>query len=509
MSQDLVLAGLAAVAGVLLLAGLVQVLRVPPRRRPRRLRRRLSRAPSRPLRAEPRQESAVRPSPPRASRTFTPRSKPAAPEAPSPSTSATPADLKLPTAGTPTEAPPPDIPPVAAPPAEPMAAPVVPDQAETAPPTLASRDAGLPLDQCRGLYEARLYQELIATAEPELQRALSGASESAPRAQDVAALWNLLALSRRALGDDEGARSALEEALHAAPQADRASYQREMATLVTNVSRRLRTHAEQVPEGSGEERIGALRQAIQWLQQGLGEVPGDGELSSALNRTRWGLWTAYGQTVDALIERQEFHRARRLIHEALVDEELPADRRESFEEALSATFTGEIEQLIGSAIRTTEDGREREALAFLERAEAVLSATPAEMIFPKHREEMSRRFWLGYTKVGMEWVEAGEHEEAVEPLFHALKMEGIDPERQQETRETLLRALEGVAESRAAAITRLVYDGQRDAAGEKAEHLKSLIRDSLERGLSQQELAPAISTARRIVEWLERGSPER
>ncbi|MBI4591704.1 MAG: hypothetical protein HY725_22990 [Candidatus Rokubacteria bacterium] len=369
-----------------------------------------------------------------------------------------------------------------------------------------AQPAALPLEECRTLFQGAQYEEVIRTAEPALQGAFGEPLGTPPRAAEVAALWSVLGLSRQALGDEEGARSALEEAIHAAPEDDRPTYRQQLVSLAAGVSRRLLLNAEQVAEGAGEQRIDLLKQAMVWLYQGLMEVPEDGELTAALERARRGLWGTYGQTVTSLIQRQEFHRARRLIREALADEEFPADRRQVFMELLSATFIGEIGQLTASAIRTLEDEREREALTFLQRAEGILGSLPPEAIAPKRREEVNRRLWWGYTKLGLRRVEAGEYEGAIEPLFHALKIGEIGPERQQETRETLGRALEAVVETRAASITQLAKEGKRSAAVQEAERLKSLIRESLELGLSEQELSPALSRARKAIELLEQGT---
>ncbi|MBI3625168.1 MAG: hypothetical protein HY215_03335 [Candidatus Rokubacteria bacterium] len=247
-----------------------------------------------------------------------------------------------------------------------------------------------------------------------------------------------------------------------------------------------------------------LRQAMAWLRQGLAEAPGDGELSFVLERARLGLRASYAQTVTALIQRQEFHRARRLIRDALADEELPAEGRANLNELLSQTFTGEIGQLSASAIRALEDEREGEALTFLQRAEEILTSVPSEALTSKRRDEVNRRLWWGYTKLGMGRVEAGEHEDAIEPLFHALRFGETNPERQQETREAIVRALLGLTEGRATIISQLVKDGKRSAAVEAGERLKAAIRESLELGLSQQELSPVIAKARRALEPIEK-----
>lgn len=518
MSQDLILAMVSAVAGVCLVIGIAQALAPPPRRR-RRVRRRVARAPSerrpgapvpagrpraeagdrvspRPAAAEapPKVERTLPSSRRRAAPTFTPRSRPAPPETPP---VVPPATVKPSTSRAGTVSPVPEVaPPLAAPAAPPTAA-----RPSPRPPAVE-----LPLDQCRALYQGRKHQDVIAMVEPVLQRVLAETSGSVPRAEEIAELWSLLALSRQAVGDEEGARSAFEEAIHTAPEAGRPTYQQQLAALATHVGRRLLARAEQIAEGASEERIGTLRQAIRWLRQGLAEVAGDGELSSALERARRGLWTAYGQTVTALIQRQEFHRARRLIRDALGEEEFPPDRRQQFNELLSATFTGEIGQLTASAIRALEDERDGEALTFLQRAEGILNSVSAEAIPAKRREEVNRRLWWGYTKLGMRRVEAGDHEEAIEPLFRALRIGEISTERQQETREAIVRALVGVVDARAAVISQLVKEGKRSGAVEEGERLKTLIREGLERGLSQEELSPVFSRARRVLELIEQGA---
>ena len=501
MSQELILAVVAAVAGIFLVAGIAQALAPPPRRR-RRRRRRTARVPANRRRGEPSPESRLRETPAsaesslsrrRSARLFTPRSRPAAPEVPLDAPSA-PAEPTPPPATAAASVPPPT---------EIAPSPVQP--AEVPRPTPRPREVELPVAQCQTLFEGRQYHGVISTAEPALQRALGEASGSGPRADEVAGLWSLLALSREALGDEEGARSAFEEAIHTAPESERPGYQQQLAALASSVGRRLLTRAEQITETAGEERIATFRQAIVWLHQGLAEMPGDGELSSALDRARRGLWSAYGQTVSALSQRQEFHRARRLIRDALSEEEFPGDRRAHFNEVLSVTFSGEIGQLTASAIRALEDEREGEALTFLQRAEGVLNSVPPEALTSKRREEVNRRIWWGYTKLGMQRVEAGEHEGAIEPLFHALRIGEINPERQQETREATARALAGVAEARATVISQLVKDGKRSDAMEEGERLKSLLRESLDLGLRQQELSPAFQKARRAMGLIEKG----
>lgn len=491
MTEGIVLTIVAAAAGVCLVLGLAQALAPPPAPRRRRVRAREGRPepprPGAPAPAAPpaaaEAPGAEAPAPParRTRAVFTPRARPTEELAPGPPEAAdeAPAPVSAP-----------QSPAVEVPPARPARAPV----------------EELPVEECLSLHDRGEHAEVLRMAEPALERAL-GEGTTAPPAHEIARLWSVLALSRRALGDEEGARSALEEAVHTAPRDDRPAYAGQLAELVQRVSERLLAEAAETPEGAGEEQIRKVRQAALWLQQGVAEVPGRGELVSALERAQQGLWAAYERAAATLVRRQEFHRARRIVREALAEAEFPPERREAFGELLSQTLTGEIGQLTASAIRTLEDEREGEAVAFLERAEEVLKGMPAEALTPKRREEVNRRLWWGYTKLGMRRIEAGEHEEALGPLFHALRIEGIDPERQQESREALGRALEGVADARARGIAQLAKDGDRAAAGVEVERLKALLRESLERGLSQRDLSAALSRARRVVEWLEQGSP--
>jgi tetratricopeptide (TPR) repeat protein len=260
---------------------------------------------------------------------------------------------------------------------------------------------------------------------------------------------------------------------------------------------------ETLPETAGEERIAALHSAVLWLRQGLACAPDDANLAAGLERSRKGLWVSYGQLATALIQRQEFHGARRLIREALGEEGFPDDRREVFKDLLATTFSGEIGQLTAHAIRTMQDEHEREALSALQKAEALLSSIPEEALTPKRREEVSRRLWWGYTKLGVRRVESGEYEDAIEPLLHALKFGEIDAERQQETRAALVRALEGVTEARAESIDQLLKTGKREAAIEEGDRLRQLLRQSMEVGLSKSDLASALTRTRRVLEQVE------
>lgn len=475
MSENLILGVLAAIAGVLLVAGLIQALRTPSRRRLRRGRiRGGTRVRTR------RGRAATAASAPRPSR--------------APARVPIPPQLEIPLAS------PPLLQAGPAPSTLPQQE-VPPGPAPTPPPAALAPEPPL-LKECFALYRAERYQELISTAEPQLRRA-SDSAGSAEHAHLMAGLWSLVGLSKQALSDDEGARAAFEAAIRVAPEAGQPVYQRYLAELVSRVGPELLERAETLGEDAEEERLQILRQAVLWLRRGLGAAPDDQRLSVSLDRAREALWAAYSRLASGLVGRLEFDRARLQILEALADEELPADRREAFMDLLSSTYAGEIEQLTAHAIRALQDGRESEALISLERAAALLSSTPDDALPPKRREEAHRRLWWGYSKLGLRRVEAREFEAALAPLCQALKLGPADPERQQEAREALVRALEAVADSRTSVIGRLLKDGKQDAALAEGDRLLALIREGVDAGLSDTEITAALTKTRRAIEQVQ------
>ena len=402
-------------------------------------------------------------------------------------------------------------PPIAPKPAEPAPAAAPPpapavETPEQAPAPPAAAGDLLPFEKCFTLYQDRRYVDVITTAAPALERYIEAPAGGAKLAHEVAALWSIMGLSKQALNDEDGARAAFEEAIHAAPSAERSTYQRYLAALALSAGRKLVARAETLPETAGENRVTALRHAVLWLRQGLVCAPDDPNLSFALERSRKGLWVSYGKLATVLIQRQEFHGARRLLREALAEEDFPEDRREVFKDLLATTFSGEIGQLTAHAIRIMQDEHQREASTSLQRAEALLSSIPHEALTPKRREEVNRRLSWGYTKLGVRRVESGEYEDALEPLFHAFKFGEVGPERQQETRAALVRALEGVTEARVEWIDQLLKSGKRDAAVQEGDRLRKLLRDGMEVGLSKHELTSALTRTRRVLEQAESGS---
>lgn len=355
------------------------------------------------------------------------------------------------------------------------------------------------VEECFTLHRSGRHAEVIERATAALGRA-PGARRPAD-APEAAALRSVVALARQALGEPEEARVALEAAIEASPLAGRSAYQRQLAALADGVARDLLADAERHPRPESEDRLTAIRRAATWLERGTAAMPADPTLGELTASAQAMLWPAWERTVMALVQRQDFRAARRLLREALDAPGFPPSRAETFRELLSGTFGGEIGQLTAQAIRSVHDAREADALTALQRAETLLGTLADEALPPKRREEVDRRLWWGYRTLGERRVEAGESEGALEPLFHALAYD-VGPERHQETRALLVRALAGVADARALAIRELADAGDREAAVVQCDKLWALLRGANDRGLSLTELTGTSLKVQRLFESL-------
>ncbi|PYN25808.1 MAG: hypothetical protein DMD76_11360, partial [Candidatus Rokuibacteriota bacterium] len=181
-------------------------------------------------------------------------------------------------------------------------------------------------------------------------------------AREAAALWSVLALAQQALGDHAGARTALEAAIEASPEAERATYRRQLVTLALGVARDLIASSGAHAAPDSESRVGDLRDALAWLDRGRAAAAGDTDLRDLAVTAEALLWPAYEQVVMALVQRQEFPAARRLLREALEHPRVPAapDRRSETRAALVRAFEGWTETS-ALAIREVADAGDREA----------------------------------------------------------------------------------------------------------------------------------------------------
>jgi len=386
-----------------------------------------------------------------------------------------------------------------------------PDALElAAPPRDAASDIELPAESesvveiCFALYQEQRYAEVIDRGADALTAGPDGWPLTDP--QEKAALWSVVALARQGIGEDTQARTALENAIAEAPDGDRPTYQRQLASLAESVAQGLMAEAQRHASPDSEDCLGMIRSAVAWLERGATAAPADRGLTELTDDAHAMLWPAWQRTVMALAQRQEFRTARRLLREALADPRFPAARAETFKELFSGTFSGEIGQLTAQAIRSMQEARESDALASLQRAETLLDTLNAEALPPSRREEVDRRLWWGYNKLGTRRVEAGQHEEALEPLFHALGYE-VGPARRQETVALLVRALAGVTDARALTVRELADTGDREAALVQCDKLWALLRSATEMGLAQAELSTVFGKVQRLFENLGRSRP--
>jgi len=364
---------------------------------------------------------------------------------------------------------------------------------------LPAGSAGTIVDRCVELYEAGRYSDAASVATAALADDASAAARPADD-HEAAALWSLLGLAQQALGDHAVARAALETAIERAPAGERAAYERQLATLALDAARELVEAAGAHVASESEARVADLRHALLWLERGLAVAPDDAELRELTTTGQTRLWAAYEQVVMALVQRQDFHAARRLLHEALEDPRVPAARAFTFRELFSGTFSGEIGALTAQAIRSMQEARETEALTALERAERLLADVHEEALPPRRREEVDRRLWWGYNRLGRRRVDAGAFEEAIDPLVRALRLAGPSPERQSETRAALVQAFEGWTDTRALAIREAADAGDREAALVGTDRVWTRLRDALEEGLSERDLAAAFARVRALFE---------
>jgi tetratricopeptide (TPR) repeat protein len=370
-----------------------------------------------------------------------------------------------------------------------MVTPPVPSAVSPDPPAprvLEPVGAGAVVDECFALQQAGHYAEAVELA----TAALHGDDDTRRPADghDTAALWSLVALARQGLGEDVEARTALEAAVAAAPAADRPTYQRQLGALADTIARRLLAQAEQHPRGDSEACLEAIRTATEWLDYGVAVLPADSALAELSESARDALWRTCERAVLAMLQRQEFRAARRLLREALADPRVPTARIETFRDMFTGTFSGEIGQLTARAIRCVQDARDADALRALRRAETLLATLNDEALSAGRREEVDRRLWWVYSRLGEHRLDTGEVEAALEPLVHALGYD-VGAERHEQTRALLERALDGCAD--------------REAAIVHCDKLWARLRGATET-LAGEDLAGAVGRSAQILEPQER-----
>jgi hypothetical protein len=113
-----------------------------------------------------------------------------------------------------------------------------------------------------------------------------------------------------------------------------------------------------------------------------------------------------------------------------------------------------------------------------------------------------RRLWRRYTNLGLQHLDAGRLEAALEPLCHALRLK-VAPERRLETRVALVRAFEEIVEQRSERVRRLLAAGEPRLADVEIEMTWSLLKAGIDRGVPQDDLGELLARVERLVGDLE------
>jgi tetratricopeptide (TPR) repeat protein len=348
------------------------------------------------------------------------------------------------------------------------------------------------VERCFTLLEEERYAEVVAAGEEALEAQTSTtASALAPAAaEEMARLWGVVGLAKQALEDLEGARFAFEEAIALAPGTERLTWERYLMALALTAGRQALSVATEAGPPRAD-RVNTVRSAIEWLERGLAVAPDDADIREALASAHDVLWPAYEAAVRALVRRQEFVQARRVLEEVMADPECPPAQQSAFRSLLAKAMGGEVGQATASAIRHMEGGREDEAVAALARADSVMEGIATDALSARQRQELERGRWRAYMKLGTIRVEGGVVEAALGPLFRALSFKDVAKKRHDETRAILVRTLGAIVEAQSAEILRLIDSGAAGAASVQSDKLWGLLRSAADQGLPEDDFSDA------------------
>jgi hypothetical protein len=354
------------------------------------------------------------------------------------------------------------------------------------------------VEACATLFLAGKHAEMLVAVASSLGRA-EGA-DSIRSAHAATAVGSLASLSRRALGDEAEARSALATALRDLPEPVVEGCPPRLAALSVPIGRRFLEASEQSPEGA-EERIAVARLAAFWLSWRLVAAPADHGAQALLETARAALAAGCAEVIAGLIRRQEWIEAHELIKRGRETGELPAARGDELVELLATSLKHEIERLTAPIIRGAKN--ESRAVAGLEQAETVLLSLADTSLPPRSRTSMIRRLWRGYATLGVRRLKAGSLDAAADALVRALGMKEIGRRRQRHVKEALVRTLEAMGDQTMDTVAKLLADENREAASEQVKHLDACLERARGSGLSREQLSVASAKVRVLVQRLE------
>ena len=359
------------------------------------------------------------------------------------------------------------------------------------------------VDTCFTLYQEGQHGSVFDAVAPHLVEPAAGTEMGEP-SFTRAALWTIVGLSRHAMGDVEGAQAALDRAVREAPDGAAEGCPQRIALLAAPAARRLLAASEAM-DPTAVERLAVLRVAVLWLEWRIVAAPATEEVSDLLDKGREALWDGYGVVARAMVRRKRFADSRALVRQALDSEELPGARRAPLGDLASVSLVREIGRLTARARGTATP--EPQALDSLERARDLLAGAPPEGLGPSRWHGANRRIWRGYTRLAQRHLEAFELEAALPPLFRALHLGDLDLGLDRQTRELLARTIERVTEKAGESISRLLKEGNREAAMERWQYVRSVIQKARDQGLSHEQLAVAFARARQMLEQIEEVNP--
>jgi len=208
--------------------------------------------------------------------------------------------------------------------------------------------------------------------------------------------------------------------------------------------------------------------------------------------------------VATLIRAREFDEARRLLEPALGGGKVGPGAA-AFLLDVGATAVARDHWRLRRALRRGE-GDEAPLGGSLGVTRLLLEAAPAHALPPDQRRRVGRRLWRGHTRLGLRRWRAGSFDAAVESLFEALGIPGLDERRRRLARDLLVRTLEDMAGQRLEVIPQLLGDAERSAALEQAQRLLAHLHRTRAEGVSAEDLAVAASRARQLLEHIEHAS---
>lgn len=204
--------------------------------------------------------------------------------------------------------------------------------------------------------------------------------------------------------------------------------------------------------------------------------------------------------VAALIRGRECGEARQLLEPALDRGDVDRETATFLLDVCSTAVARDLWRLRRALRRG--GGGEAPLEGSLQVTRVMLEASVAEALPREQRQRVSGRLWRGHTRLGLRRWRAGTFEPAVESLFRALGVRGIDERRRRLARDLLVRTLEDMAGQSLELIPQLLGDHERAVALDQAQRLLDHIRRTREEGVSAEDLAVAASRARQLLEHI-------